>query len=166
MLTVSVDSQPVPFPAPLAGSCSKLTSGNLSSSCRNISQQGPQGSPVRKLVTGDPMARSIMGQPRICRLGAIARRQISPRLEQGRVESINQLAWYHAQLDTSTKWCCQFCSGETRFNRYVVHPKWLAFRFGEPEKQSSPVEYLSFLVRIILDLIRWYLVHHAFDHRM
>ena len=169
MLSVSIDSQPIPFPAPLAGSCFKSTSGKSHSSCRDVSQQGPQGPPARELVTGDPMACSIMRRPCTRLLGTIIRRQIwqlSPRLEHGRVESINQLAWYHAQIDTSTKWCRQFCSGETRFNQYAVHPKRLAFRFGKPKKQSSPVEYLSFLIRVILDLICWYPIRHTFDHRM
>ena len=169
MLSVTVDGQPVPFPAPLAGSCSKSTSGRLRSSCRDVSQQGPQGPPARELVTGDPMACSIMRQPRNGLSGTIAHCQIwqlSPRLEHGRVEPINQLARYHAQIDTSTKWCHQFCSGETRLDRYAVHPKWLAFRFGKPKKQSSSVEYLSFLIRVVLDLIRWYPVCHAFNHCM
>ena len=81
-------------------------------------------------------------------------------------ESIDQLARYHAQFHTPTEWRCQFCSGETRFDRYAVTPEWLAFRFGEPKKQSCPVEHLSFLVRVILDLIRWYPVRHAFNNRI
>ena len=103
---------------------------------------------MRELVTGDPMACSITRRPHIRLSGAIAHRQIwqlSPRLEHGCVESINQLAQYHAQIDTSTKWCHQFCSSETRFDRYAVHPKRLALQFSKPKKQSSLVEYLSFL---------------------
>ena len=147
MLSVSIDGQPVPFPAPLAGSCFKLTSGKSCSSCRDISQQGPQGPPVRELVTGDPMACSITRWPCIHLLGTIACCQIwqlSPRLEHGRVESINQLAWYHAQIDTSTKWCCQFCSGETRFDRYGVHPKRLAFQVWQAKEAVEPGGVLVF----------------------
>ena len=167
MPSIPVNSQPVPFPAPLAGSCFKSSSNRSCSSCRDVSQQGPQASPVRELVTGDPMACSIAGRHRKCPSGVVARRQIwqlSPRLEHGGVESIDQLAQYHAQFDTPTEWHHQFCSGETRFDRYAVYPKWLAFRFGKPKKQSCSVEYLSFLIRVILNLIRWYPVRHAFNH--
>ena len=100
-------------------------------------------------------------------MGIIARHQLLqllPRLEHGHVESINQLVWYHAQFNTLTEWHHQFCSSETRFDRYAVNPKWLAFRFGKPKKQSCPVEYLSFLVRVILNLVCWYSVHHTFHH--
>ena len=86
------------------------------------------------------------------------------RLKHGRVESINQLEWYHTQFDTPTEWRRQFCSGETRFDRYAVHHEQLAFRFGKPKKQSCLVEYLFFLVRVVLDLISWYPVHYAFNH--
>ena len=79
---------------------------------------------------------------------------------------IDQLAQYHAQFNTPTEWRYQFCSGETRFDRYAVNPEWLTFRFGEPKKQSCPVEHLSFLVRVVLDLIRWYPVRHVFNHRI
>ena len=167
--SVSVNGQPVPFPAPLAGSCFKSSSDRSRSSCRDISKQGPQGSPVRELVTGDPMACSIVGWPHNRPSGIIARRQIwqlSPRLEHGLVESIDQLAWYHAQIDTPMKWCCQFCSGETRLDRYAVYPKRLTLWFGKPKKQSCSVEYLSFLIRVVLDLIRWYPVCHTFNHCM
>ena len=166
---VSVNGQPIPFPAPLAGSCFKASSGGSHSSCRDISKQGPQGSPARELVTGDPMACSIVGQPRNCPLGVIARHQIwqlLPRLEHGRVESIDQLVRYHTQIDTPMEWRCQFCSGETRLNRYVVYPKQLTLWFGKPKKQSCSVEYLSFLIRVVLDLIHWYPVRHTFNHRM
>ena len=144
---ISVNGQPILFPAPLKESCFKMSSGRLCSSCGDISQQGLQSPPMRELVTGDPMA-------------------CSPGLKHGRVESIDQLAQYHAQFNTPTEWRHQFCSGETRFNRYAVHPEWLAFWFSEPKKQSCLVEYLSFLVRIVLDLIRWYPVRHAFNHRI
>ena len=87
-----------------------------------------------------------------------------PRLKHGRVESIDQLVWYHTQFNTPAEWRHQFCSSETRLDRYAVHPKWLTFRFCKPKKQSCSVEYLSFLIRIILDLIRWYPVRHTFDH--
>ena len=50
--SVSVNSQPVPFPAPLAGSCFKSLSNRSHSSCRDISQQGSQASVVRELVRG------------------------------------------------------------------------------------------------------------------
>ena len=115
------------------------------------------------------MACSIAGQPDNRPSGIVARRQIwqlSPRLKHGCVESIDQLAWYHAQIDTPTEWHRQFCSGETRLDRYAVYPKWLALRFGEPKKQLCSVEYLSFLIRVILDLICWYPIRHAFNHRM
>ena len=144
---VSVNGQPVPFPAPLEESCFKTSSGRLRSSCRDVSQQGPQSPPMRELVTGDPMACSIMGRPRKRPSGYIARRQIwrlSPRLKHGRVESINQLAWYHAQFYTPTEWCRQFCSGETRFDRYVVHPEWLAFRFCQAKEAVLPGGVLVF----------------------
>ena len=91
MLSISVNGQHIPFPAPLVGSCFKSSSGKLRSSCRDLSQQGPQGSLVRELVTGDPMAHSVVGWPCNRPLGVIAHRQIwqlSPRLEQGHVESI------------------------------------------------------------------------------
>ena len=99
--------------------------------------------------------------------GFTARRQtwqLSPGLKHGCVESIDQLAWYHAQFNTPTEWRRQFCSGETRFDRYAVHPEQLAFWFSKPKKQSCPVEYLSFLVHIVLNLICWYPVRHAFNH--
>ena len=169
MPSVSVNSQPIPFPAPLVGSCSKVLSGRSCSSCRDISQQGPQTSPVRELVTGDPMACSVPGCPHKCPWGTIACHQcwqLLPGLEHGHVESINQLAWYHAQTNTLTEWHRQFCSGETRFDRYAVNPKQLAFRFGKPKKQLCLVEYLSFLIRVIFNLIRWYPIHHVFNHCM
>ena len=124
---------------------------------------------MRELVTGDPMACSIAGHPRKCPLGVVARRQIwqlSPRLEHGHVESIDQLARYHAQFNTPTEWRHQFCSGETRFDRYAFHPKWLGFGFGKPKKQLCSVEYLSFLIHVFLDLICWYPVCHAFNHHI
>ena len=160
---ISVNSQPIPFPAPLEESCFKTLSGRLHSSCRDVSQQGPQSPPTRELVTGDPMACSVLGHPRKCPSGFIAHHQtwqLSPGLKHGRVESIDQLAWYHTQFNTPTEWHRQFCSGETRFDRYAVHPERLAFRFSEPKKQSCPVQYLSFLVRVVLDLIRWYPIRH------
>ena len=147
----------------------QASSGRLCSSCGDVSQQGPQGPPMRELVTGDPMARSIPGHPHKHPSGFIARRQswqLSPGLKQGRVESIDQLVRYHTKFNTPTEWHCQFCSGETRFNRYAVNPEWLTFQFGEPKKQSCPVEHLSFLVCVVLDLIRWYPVRHAFNHRV
>ena len=165
---VSVNSQPIPFPAPLEESCFKMSSGRLSSSCRAISQQGLQSPPTRELVTGDPMACSVLGCPREHPSGFIACRQtwqLSPGLKHGHVESIDQLAWYHTQFNTPTEWRRQFCSSETRFDRYAVHPERLAFWFSEPKKQSCPVEYLSFLVHV-LDLIRWYPIRHAFNHRI
>ena len=106
------------------------------------------------------------GAPRKHPLGIIAHcqfRRLLPRLKH---ESINQLVWYHAQFNTPTEWCCQFCSSETRFDRYVVNPKWLALRFGKPKKQSCLVEYLSFLVRVVLDLICWYPIRHTFHHHI
>ena len=147
----------------------QASSGRLRSSCGDISQQGPQGPPMRELVTGDPMARSVLGHPRKCPSGITAHRQswqLSPGLKHGRVESIDQLAWYHAQFNTPMEWRRQFCSSETRFDRYAVNPEWLAFWFGKPKKQSCLVEHLSFLVCIILDLIRWYPIRHAFNHRI
>ena len=124
---------------------------------------------MRELVTGDPMARSVPGHPRKRPSGFIAHRQswqLSPGLKHGRVESIDQLARYHTQFNTPMEWRRQFCSGETRFDRYAVNPEWLAFRFGEPKKQSCPVEHLSFLVRVVLDLIHWYPIRHMFNHRI
>ena len=115
------------------------------------------------------MACSIAGQPRNHPSGIIIRRQIwqlSPRLEHSHVESIDQLARYHAQIDTPTEWRHQFCSGETRLDRYAVYAKRLTLWFGKPKKQSCSVEYLSFLIRVVLDLIRWYPIHHAFNHCM
>ena len=41
----------------------QASSGRLCSSCGDVSQQGPQGPPMRELVTGDPMARSVSGRP-------------------------------------------------------------------------------------------------------
>ena len=123
----------------------------------------------RRLSAWNPMAYSVAGRPCKCPSCIIACRQfrqLLPRLEHGHVESINQLAWYHAQFNTLMEWCRQFYSGETRFNRYAVNPKQLTLRFGEPKKQSCLVEYLSFLVHIILDLIRWYPVCHAFHHHI
>ena len=122
---------------------------------------------MRELVTGDPMVCSVLGCPHKRPLGFIAHRQtwqLSPGLKHGRVESIDQLAQYHAQFNTPTEWRRQFCSGETRFDRYAVHPERLAFRFSEPKKQSCLVEYLSFLVRIVLNLIHWYPIRHTFNH--
>ena len=166
---ISVNGQPIPFPAPLEESCFKMSSGPLCSSCKDVSQQGPQSPPMRELVTGDPMACSILGRPCKHPSGFIARRQtwqLSPGLKHGRVESIDQLVRYHAQFNTPTEWRHQFCSGETRFDRYAVHPERLAFQFSKPKKQLCPVEYLSFLVRVVLNLIRWYPVRHAFSHRI
>ena len=48
---VSLNGQPILFPGPLVGLCHKVSSGRLRSSCRDISQQGPQTSPARELVT-------------------------------------------------------------------------------------------------------------------
>ena len=147
--SVSINGQPVLFPAPLAGSCFKSSSNRSRSSCRDISQQGLQASLVRELVTGNPTACSIAGCPHKHPSGVIVLHQIwqlSPRLEHGHVESIDQLAQYLAQFNTPTEWRHQFCSGETRFDRYVVHPKWHAFGFGKPKKQLCSVEYLSFLI--------------------
>ena len=161
--------QQIPFPAPLVGSCRKVSLGRLHSSCRDVSQQGPQTSPARDLVTGDPLACSIPGCPRKHPSGIIAHCQfwqLLPGLKHGRVESINQLVWYHAQTNTPTEWCHQFCSGETRFNQYAVNPKWLTLRFSKPKKQSCPVEYLSFLIHIVFNLIHWYPIRHAFNHRI
>ena len=144
-----------------------MSLGRLHSSCRDISQQGLQAPLVRELVTWNPMACSIAGHPRKCPSGIIACRQfrqLLPRLKHGHVESINQLAWYRAQFNTLMEWCHQFCSGETRFNQYVVNPKRLALRFSRPKKQSCPVEYLSFLIRVVLDLICWYPIRHVFHH--
>ena len=166
---VSINGQPIPFPAPLVGSCSKVSSGRSCSSCRDVSQQGPQTSLARELVTGDPMACYIAGHPCKCPLGTIAHCQfwqLLPGLKHGRVESINQLVRYHAQTNTLTEWRRQFSSGETRFDRYEVNPKWLAFRFGKPKKQSCLVEYLSFLIRVVFNLICWYPICHAFNHHM
>ena len=117
---VSVNGQPILFPAPLVGSCHKVSLGRPRSSCRDVSQQGPQASLARELVTEDPMACSILGHPHKHPSGIIARRQFwqpLPGLEHGHVESINQLARYHAQTNTQTEWHCQFCSDETRFNQ-------------------------------------------------
>ena len=147
----------------------QASSGRLCSSCGDVSQQGPQGPPRRELVTGDPMARSVPGHPRKRPLGFIARRQswqLSPGLKHGRVESIDQLMRYHTQFNTPTEWRCRFRSGETRFDRYAVNPEWLTLRFSESKKQSCPMEHLSFLVRIVLDLIHWYPIRHAFNHRV
>ena len=115
------------------------------------------------------MACSIAGQPHNHPSGVITCLQIwqlSPRLEHGRVESIDQLAQYHTQIDTPTEWCRQFCSSETRLDQYVVCPKQLTLWFGKPKKQSYSVEYLSFLIRVVLDLIRRYPVRHTFNHCM
>ena len=115
------------------------------------------------------MACSIAGRPCNRPSGIIDCCQIwqlLPRLEHGCVESIDQLAWYHTQIDTPMEWRRQFCSGETRLDQYAVYPKRLALWFGKPKKQSCSVEYLSFLIRVILDLIRWYLIHHMFNHCM
>ena len=167
---ISVNGQPVPFPAPLVESCFKTSSGQL---CGHLAEtslsKARKGPPMRELATGDPMAHSISGRPRKCPSGFIARRQswqLLPGLKHGHVESIDQLAWYHAQFNTPTEWHRQFCSGETRFDLYAVYPEWLAFRYGKPKKQSYRVEHLSFLVRVVLNLIRWYPVHHAFNHRI
>ena len=75
------------------------------------------------------MACSIAGQPRNRPSGIIAHHQIwqlSPRLEHGCVESIDQLVWYHTQIDTPTEWRRQFCSSETRLDQYAVNSKRLA----------------------------------------
>ena len=139
-------ASPSRFLPPFAGSCFKSSSDRSCSPCRDVSKQGPQGSLARELVTGDPMACSIVGQPHNCPSGVIARHQIwqlSPRLEHGHVESIDQFVLYHAQIDTPMEWHRQFCSGETRLDRYAVYPKRLALWFGKPKKQSCSVEYLS-----------------------
>ena len=114
----------------------QASSGRLRSSCRDISQQGPQGPPMRELVTGDAMAYSVPGRPRKRPSGFIAGRQswqLSPRLKHGRVESIDQLAWYHTQFNT----------------RYAVNPEWLGFlRSGVAS--SAPVRPDSIDMRLIL----------------
>ena len=46
--SISINGQPIPFPAPLAGSCFKSLSNRSCSSYRDISQQGPQASPARE----------------------------------------------------------------------------------------------------------------------
>ena len=82
---------------------------------------------MRELVTGDPMARSIPGRPRKHPLSFIARRQswqLSPGLKHGRVESIDQLAWYHAQFNTPTEWRRQCYIG---INPNTSKPKGIAF---------------------------------------
>ena len=166
---VSVNGQPLPFLAPLVGSCCKVSSGRSCSSCRDVSQQGLQASLARELVTGDPMACSIWECPCKHPSGTIACHQfwqLLSRLEHGRVESINQLAWYHAQTNTPMEWHHQFCSGETRFDRYAVNPKSLALRLGKPKKQTCLVEYLFLLVHIVFNLIRWYPICHTFNNRM
>ena len=114
------------FLPPLTGSCVKALSGRLCSSCGDVSQQGPQSPLARELVTGDPMACSVSGHSHKRPSGFIARRQtwqLLPRLEHGRVESIDQFTQYHAQFNTPTEWRRQFCSSETRFDRYAVHPE-------------------------------------------
>ena len=134
-----------------------------------MSQQGPQASLVRELVTGDPMACSIPGHPHKHPSGTTAHRQfwqLLSGLKHGHVESINQLVWYHTQTNTPTEWRHQFCSSETRLDRYAVNPKQLTLRFSKPKKQSCPVEYLSLLVRIIFNLIRWYPIRHVLNHCM
>ena len=86
------------------------------------------------------MARSVLGRPRKRPTGIIARHQswqLSPGLKHGHVESIDQLAQYHTQFNTPTEWRRQFCSGETRFDRYTVNAEWLAFRFGEAVMPSG-----------------------------
>ena len=132
-------------------------------------------SKAHKLLWQENLSQGILwpvplrGSPCKRPSGVIARHQIwqlSPRLEHGHVESIDQLAQYHTQFNTPTEWRHQFCSGETRLDRYAVYPKWLAFGFGKPKKQSCSVEYLSFLIRVVLDLICWYPVCHAFNHRI
>ena len=118
---MSVNGQPVPFPAPLEESCFKTLSGQLHSSCGDVSQQGPQSPLMRELVTGDPMACSVLGHPCKCPSGFIVRHQtwqLSPGLKHGRVESIDQLAQYHTQFNTPTEWHRQFCSGETRSDQF------------------------------------------------
>ena len=140
-------ASPSNFLPPCRRSCFKVPSDRSRSSCRDVSQQGPQASLVGELVTGDPMACSIVGCPHKHPSSIVAHRQIwqlLPGLEHGRVESINQLAQYHTQFNTPMEWHHQFCSSETRFDRYAVHPEWLAFQFGKPKKQSCPVEYLPF----------------------
>ena len=168
-LASPLTASPVPVSCPLEESCFKTSSGRLRSSCRDVSQQGPQSPLTRELVTGDPMACSVSGRSRKCPSGFIAHRQswqLSPGLKHGRVESIDQLARYHTQLNTPTEWRRQFCSGETRFDQYAVYPERFAFQFSERKKQSCPVEHLSFLVRVVLDLIRWYPACHAFNHHL
>ena len=101
--SISINGQLVLFSVRLAGSCFKSLLNRSCSSCRDVSQQGLQASLVRELVTGDPMACSIVGHPRKCPSGVIARRQIwqlSSRLQHGRVESIDQLAQFHTQFNT------------------------------------------------------------------
>ena len=135
MPSISINSQPILFPTPLEESCFKTSSGRLRSSCRDVSQQGLQSPPMRELVTGDPMACSILGRPS----GFIARRQswhLLPRLKHGRVESIDQLARYHAQFNTPMEWHRQFCSSETRFDQYAVYPEQLAFRRSASQRSS------------------------------
>ena len=169
--SISVNSQPVLFPAPLplqdhVSSRHQIGHAHLAETSLSKAHKVLQ---VRELVKGDPMACSIMKRPHNHPSGVIARRQIwqlSPRLEHGCVESIDQLAWYHAQIDTPMEWRHQFCSGETRLDRYAVYPKRLTLWFGKPKKQSCSVEYLSFLIHVILDFIRWYPVCHAFNHHI
>ena len=169
MPSISVNGQPIPFPAPLVGSCFKVPLDRSRSSCRDISQEGPQASLAGELVTGDPMACSVLGHPCKHPSGTIARHQfwqLFPGLEHGCVESINQIARYHTQTNTPTEWHHQFCSSETRFDRYAVNPEQLAFQFGKPKKQSCRVKYLSFLVHVIFNLIRWYPIRHRFNHHI
>ena len=110
-----------------------------------------RGSPVTTPQASSPIIRS--GNSRL-------------ELKHGCVESIDQLAQYHTQIDTPTEWHCQFFSGETRLDRYAVYPKRLTLWFGKPKKQSCSVEYLSFLIHIVLNLIHWYPIRHVFNHCM
>ena len=125
---------------------------------RRLSARPARSSDKRTCHRGSYGPRSILGCPHKHPSGFIAHCQSwqpSPGLKHGHVESIDQLAWYHAQFNTPMEWRRQFCSGETRFDRYAVYPEWLAFQFSEPKKQSCLVEHLSFLVHVVLDLICW-----------
>ena len=105
--SISVNGQPVLFPAPLQDHVSSrrrighahLAEMSLSKACKLLQQEN--------LSQGILWPVSFVGHPHKHPSGIITHRQIwqlSPKLEHGHVESIDQLAWYHAQFNTPMEW--------------------------------------------------------------
>ena len=147
MPSVSINGQPIPFPAPSKNhvsrhrrvNCAHLAEMSLSKARKvlrreNLSQGILWPVPFRGTPMSTPWASLPIVRPGNSRLDS----------KHGRVEPIDQLAQYHAQFNTPTEWHRQFCSGETRFDRYAVHPERLTFWFRGAKEAVMPGGVLVF----------------------